>query len=48
MNCPEKLAGLFNSLEKRCHCEESSTKQSPDTDEIASQSLAMTLPFYEN
>ncbi len=31
--------------EKSCHCEESSTKQSPDTGEIASQSLAMTSPF---
>ena len=35
-------------LEKRCHCEESSTKQSRDSGEIASQSLAMTMPFHEN
>jgi hypothetical protein len=28
---------------RACHCEESATKQSPDTGEIASQSLAMTV-----
>jgi hypothetical protein len=33
---------------KGCHCEESATKPSPDTSEIASQSLAMTLPFRQN
>jgi hypothetical protein len=34
--------------ENACHCEESATKPSPETDEIASQSLATTLPFREN
>ncbi|GAK51874.1 type IIS restriction/modification enzyme [Candidatus Moduliflexus flocculans] len=43
------IAYLANCLssEDRCHCEESSTKQSRDTGEIASQSLAMTMPFHK-
>ena len=46
-----KIVVVYNGIEvavNECHCEESATKQSRDTCEIASQSLAMTTPFSEN
>ena len=42
------LARTVQFSENACRCEESSTKQSRVTGEIASQSLAMTLSFREN